>query len=94
MGPQSWILLKIANVPEEDPKKWIGGEEISSLADFKDFIKQNTCVNNCTEGNVRFIQDFVADYKSEDMKQNLMLLARDNRKQLKKDISKSQLKSI
>ena len=41
------------------------------------------CVNNCAERNVRQIQDFVVSYKSEDMKQNVMLVARDNRKSLK-----------
>jgi hypothetical protein len=40
------------------------------------------------------IQDFVGVNKEEDMKQNLMLVARDNRKKLKKDLSKSQLKNI
>ncbi len=32
-------------------------------------------------------------YKEEDMKQNLMLVARDNRKKLKKDLNKSQLRT-
>jgi hypothetical protein len=40
------------------------------------------------------IQDFVGVNKEEDMKQNLMLVARDNRKKLKKDLSKSQLRTI
>ena len=38
------------------------------------------------------VQDFVGGYKEEDIKQNLMLVARDNRKKLQKDLSKSQLK--
>ncbi len=33
---------------------------------------------------IRLIQDFVDGYKSENMKQNLKLVARDNRKKHKK----------
>jgi hypothetical protein len=40
------------------------------------------------------MQDFVGGYKEEDIKQSLMLVARDNRKKLKKDLSKSQLRTI
>ncbi len=36
---------------------------------------------------IRLIQDFVGGYKSEDMKQNFMLVARDNRKKHKKYLS-------
>ena len=65
-----------------------------SFDTFKDFVKKIACVNDCAERNIRLIQDFVGAYKEEDMKQNLMLVARDNRKKLKKDLCKSQLKTI
>jgi hypothetical protein len=38
------------------------------------------------------IQDFVGGYNEKDMKQKLMLVARDKRKKLQKELSKSQLK--
>jgi hypothetical protein len=38
------------------------------------------------------MQDFVGGYNEKDMKQKLMLVARDNRKKLQQDLSKSQLK--
>ena len=44
------------------------------------------------EHNVRLIQDLVPGYKSEDMKWNLMLIARDRRKKMKREIPKSKLK--
>lgn len=94
VGPQSWLLLKVAEVPDGEVEQWIKGEAMQSFDMFKQFIKQNACVNDCAERNIRLIQDFVGGYKSEDMKQNLMLVARDNRKKLKKDLSKSQLKNI
>ena len=48
-----------------------------------------SCVNNCAEQNICLIYDFVSSYKSEDMKENVLLVSRDNR--YKKDISKSNL---
>ena len=92
--PESWILLKVAEVADEDVEKWVKGEASDSYEKFKCFIKNNICVNDCAERNIRLIQDFVDSYKSEDMKQNVMLVARDNRKKLKKDMNKSQLGSI
>ena len=89
--PESWILLKVA---DGDVEKWVKGEASDSYEKFKCFIKNNICVNDCAERNIRLIQDFVDSYKSEDMKQNVMLVARDNRKKLKKDMNKSQLGSI
>ena len=94
IGPQSWILLKVADIPAEEVTKWIHGEAQESLDKFKMFVKGNTCVNDCSERNIRLIQDFVAGYKNEDMKQNLLLVARDNRKKLKKDLLKDQLKNV
>jgi hypothetical protein len=44
---------------------------------------------NFAERNICLIYDFVLGYKSEDMKQNLMLVARDNRKKLKKNLTKT-----
>ncbi len=58
----------------------------------KHFVKKTACVNGCAERNIGLIQDFVGGYNEKDMKQKLMLVARDNRKKLQKDLSKSQLK--
>jgi hypothetical protein len=38
------------------------------------------------------IEDFVGGYNKKDIKQKLILVARDNLKKLQKDLSKSQLK--
>ena len=94
VGPQSWLLLKVADVPDQEVIKWIKGEGIESFDKFKIFVKQMTCVNDCAEQNIQLIQDFISGYKSEDMKQNLMLVVRDNRKKLRKECSKKELTSI
>ena len=75
--PESWILLKIAEVANRD------------VETFKYLIKNNFCINACAERNICLIQNFVDRYKSEDMKQNVMLLAC-NRKKLKKDLNNEQ----
>ncbi len=41
------------------------------------------------ECNIRLIQDFVGGCKSEDMTRNSMLVARNNRKKLRKELSKT-----
>ncbi len=94
VGPQSWFLVKVADVPKEELEKWKRGEATQSFDTFKNFVKKNACVNDCAERNIRLIQDFIGGYKSEHMKQNLMLVARDNRKKLKKERSKTQLKDV
>ncbi len=55
-------------------------------------LPSTACVNDCAERNIGLIQDFVGGYNEKDMKQKLMLVARDNRKKLQKELSKSQLK--
>jgi hypothetical protein len=52
------------------------------------------CVNECAERNIGLMQDFVGGYKEEDIKQNIILMARDIGKKLKKDLSKSQLRTF
>jgi hypothetical protein len=94
IGPQSWLLLKVAEVAKEDVENWLKGEDIRTFDELKRFIKQSTCVNNCAECNIRLIYDYVYGHKSEDMKQNLIIVARDNRKKLKKNLTKTQLKDI
>ncbi len=52
-----------------------------SFDTFKHFVKKITCICQWLSGwNSRLIWDFVGVCKGEDMKQNLMLVARDNRK--------------
>ena len=94
VGQQSWFIVKVAEVPMEELEKWKRGEATQSFDTFKNLVKKIPCVNDCAERNIRLTQDFIGGYKSEDMKQNLMLVARDNRKKLKKKLSKTQLKDV
>ncbi len=53
------------------------------------FGRKISCVHDYGERNIRLIQDFVGDCKSEDMKQNLMLVVSNNRKKHRKELSKT-----
>ena len=75
VGPQSWFIVKVAEVPMEGLEKWKRGEATQSFDTFKNLVKKIPCVNDCAELNIRLIQDFIGGVKSEDMKQNLMLVA-------------------
>ena len=72
---------------------WISDFKTPSYEAFKAFVKNLVFVNDCSERNIRLIQDFVHMYKSEDMKQNVMHVARSNRKKVDKNMPKSQLKN-
>ena len=48
-------------------------------------------INDFAERNIRLIQYFVSGYKAESMTQNLLLVAINDRKCLKKELPKSQL---
>jgi hypothetical protein len=41
---QSWLLLKVANVPKGEVEKWKRGEAYQSFDTFKHFVKKITCV--------------------------------------------------
>ncbi len=64
---------------------WGGGAK----ADIGFLVRKIACVNDCAECNIRLIQDFVGGYKSEDIRQNLMHVARDNGKKLQKELRKT-----
>ena len=66
-----------------------GGQWITSCVQK---ICSRHSMHQCLRGkNIRLIQNFIYGYKHEDMKQNLMLVARDNQKKLKKDLTEQQL---
>ena len=53
VGPNSWILLKVAGVKKEDVENWKSQENSSNFGDFKDFVKKIACVNDFAERNIK-----------------------------------------
>ena len=94
IGPQSWQLLKEANIEVADVQGWLEDFNNPSFEAFCKFVRGLVCVNDCAERNVKLIQDFVNGYQDEEMKQNLMLVARDNRKKCDKNMTKDMLKKV
>jgi hypothetical protein len=52
VGPQSWLLLKVADVPKGEVEKWKRGEANQSFDTFKHFVKKIACVHDCEERNI------------------------------------------
>ena len=84
----------MAGYSKTDVKQCIKGEKLESFQAFKSFAKSNVCVNYFAERNMRLIKDFVKASCSEDMKQNIMLVANNNRKILPRDLKKKDFKKI
>lgn len=96
VGAQSWILLKLNSIQKEDVQCWVeeGLESSESYQKFCKFIRNLVAVNDCVERNIKLIQEFVMSSNKEDMRQNIMLVAKDNRKKLKKTCLKADLKKL
>lgn len=90
VGPQSWQILQVAGVGRSDIEAWAETGEVNSS--FVKFVRQLTCVNDCSERNIRLVQEYCATFHSEDMRQNAFQVARDNRQKLGHGFTKSDLK--
>ena len=96
IGDQSWSLLSFLSIGKEEVKTWLEADVSTNMSyqKFVQFMKNLETVNDCAERNVKLIQDYVMASKSEDQRQNVMLVARENRKKLKKDCGKEGLKKV
>src|SRR6218665_53725 len=54
-----------------------------SCKKFCNFVQNIECVNDCSERNIKLVQEFVMSSTNEDQRQKVMLAARDNRKKMK-----------
>ena len=61
---ESWLLLQVAEVNQVYVQIWPADLTVRSFLSFVDFIKGLTCVNDCSESNIRLIKDFVSGFKS------------------------------
>ena len=93
VGNQSWILFHLAQVTHDQVKAAAEGD-FSLLENFQLFVKVIEVPNNCAERNIKLIQDFLISYRNEEHKQNVLLVARNHRKKLNKNLTKSQLNKI
>ena len=76
-------IVSRANVKVTDIKRWLEDLSNSIFEAFcRPFVFGLVCVNDCAEQNVKLIQDFANGYQDEEIKQNLMLVARDDQKKM------------
>ena len=92
IGPESWMIFSLLNITKEEVESWTEDMNKESFQQFSEFTKKLTVVNDCSERNIRLIQDFIDSHKSEDMKQNALHVVRTNRKKVDKEMPKTQLK--
>jgi len=62
--PESWILLKVLGISNDEVESWIKGEAGESIHVLKTLVQNIQCNNNCSERNIRLIKGFVSGYKS------------------------------
>ena len=67
---------------------------MSGYRKFSDFVMKLLVVNDSAERGVKLIQDFVANSTDEDLRQARLLSASEQSKNLSKDVSKKQMKSL
>ena len=99
IGPESWILFQILGVEKKDVESWKTNMTSNhSYNKLCNCVQNTECVNDCSEQNIKLVQEFVMTSTNEDQRQKVMLAARDNRKKLKLnrdfDCVKDNLKKI
>ena len=78
VGPDSWFLLKVADVGGEFLDKpvpeWIREPSYQKL---KDFICKMSVVNDVSERGVKLIQEYVDSAHDEDLRQNILTVSKE-----------------
>lgn len=92
VGPHSWHLLQVAGIKTDDVKQWIKARDVPET--LKSFVKSLASVNDCSERNIRLIQDFIDSSSKEDRRQNVMNVTRAHRKKLTSLCTKEELKNL
>ena len=69
-------------------------QKLDSFKWFEGFVKNLSCTNDCAERNVGLMQKFVSTTVNEDQRQNVLLVVRENRKLVSKNMSQAELAKI
>ena len=92
-----FILLGIEKEVQEWYEAAVKGEDfqkMKSFAWFEEFIKTLSCTNDSAERNIGLIQRFVGSSLNEDQRQNVLLVVRENRKLISKNMTQSELAKL
>ena len=69
-------------------------QKMDSFKWFEGFIKTLSCTNDCAERNIGLIQKFVGSSSNEFQRQNVLLVVRENRKIVSKNMPQSELAKL
>nr|XP_047145529.1 uncharacterized protein LOC124818570 [Hydra vulgaris] len=97
---ESWFLFVVLDLVNET-KTWLeacqneeGLNSIPSYKKFVLFIKHLSVTNDCAERDIGLIQKFVNSSHSEDQRQNVLLVVRENRKKISKNVYQKDLVNL
>ncbi|XP_047141470.1 uncharacterized protein LOC124816354 [Hydra vulgaris] len=90
---ESWIFF-ILTGHTESVREWHTSSDFLALDSYKNFA-QLVCnlsvTNDCAERNISLIENFVHSSHNEDQRQNILLVVREHRKLITKDMSLKEL---
>jgi hypothetical protein len=85
----------------EEVRKWVlsaeKGEDfqsIESFCEFNEFIKNLSVTNDCAERNISLIQQFISAFHNEQQRQDVLLVVRENRKLVTKNMTQTELAKL
>ena len=97
---ESWFLFVVKDLVEE-VRKWVlsaeKGEDfqsIESFCEFNEFIKNLSVTNDCAERNISLIQQFIGASHNEQQRQDVLLVVRENRKLVTKNMTQTELAKL
>ena len=77
IGPNSWYLLKLANIDGYWLKKHVSvWQDSQDYGKFKEFISKMSVVNDCSERGVKLVQDYIDSARNETLRQDIMTTAK------------------
>ena len=77
IGPNSWYLLKLANIHGDWLKKHVSvWQDSQDYAKFKEFISNMSVVNDCSERGVKLVQEYIDSARNETLRQDVMTTRR------------------
>lgn len=97
---ESWLIFLLLGIESKVEKWWIATTEgvdfqkMDSFKWFEEFIRNLSCTNDCAERNIGLIQKFVSSSINEDQRQNVLLVVRENRKLVSKNMPQSELAKL
>ena len=97
---ESWFLFLVKDLVVE-VRDWVGSAEkgenfetIESFGVFTEFIKNLSVTNDCAERNIGVIQQFIGSSHNEQQRQDVLLVVRENRKLVTKNMAQKELEKL